>query len=191
MALTGFQRALLRVLARNRLPNSVFGGDGALNRGRARLDRDTLAVNGYQVEERRLAKGRPRARVGRRGRLPDRLDPGHGLALLPGHYRRGVRLARPRFRYVSDKMLVIAGRREPCDFHDVVALIGDSVPLSSRSRPWRRCGCPRCFPTARMLFWTHYTPSPGAQRGQVTPWRVAHAGNGCGDGDAIEQGANP
>lgn len=40
-------------------------------------------------------------------------------------------------------------------------------------------------------FCTRYAPSPGAQRGQMTYWRVTHAGDGCGDGDAVEQGANP
>ena len=40
-------------------------------------------------------------------------------------------------------------------------------------------------------FCTRYAPSPGSLRGQATFWRVTHASDGCGDGDAIEQGANP
>ncbi len=87
MALTDFQRVLLRVLARNRSPNSVFAGGATLNRGRARwsddfdiehttadavraaylADRDILAENGYEVEELRLAKGIAHARVSAAG----------------------------------------------------------------------------------------------------------------------------
>lgn len=90
MALTDFQRGLLRVLARKRSPDSVFAGGATLNRGWARLsddfdiehttveavraaylaDRDVLAADGYRVEELRFAKAIAHARVSSAGGSP-------------------------------------------------------------------------------------------------------------------------
>jgi len=158
MALTGFQRVLLRVLARNRSPNSVFAGGATLNRGRARwsddfdiehttadavraaylADRDALAANGYGVEELRLAKGIAHARVSGAG----------GVTLVDWTQDTAWRffpaVADQEFGWrlhdldlAVNKVLAMAGRREPRDFHDVVALIRDGVPLSALA--WAGC----------------------------------------------------
>lgn len=158
MALTGFQRLLLRVLARNRSPNSVFAGGATLNRGRARwsedfdiehttadavraaylADRAVLAANGYEVEELRLAKGIAHARI----------SAAEGITLVDWTQDTAWRF----FPAVADrdfgwrlhdldlavnKVLAMAGRREPRDFHDVVALIRDGVPMSALA--WAGC----------------------------------------------------
>jgi len=158
MALTDFQRILLHVLARNRSPNSVFAGGATLNRRRARwsddfdiehttadavhaaylADRDALTASGYEVEELRLAKGIAHARVSAAG----------GVTLVDWTQDTAWRffpaVADPEFGWrlhdldlSVNKVLAAAGRREPRDFHDVVTLIENGVPLASLA--WAGC----------------------------------------------------
>ena len=158
MALTGFQRELLRVLARNRSPDSVFAGGAALNRERARwsddfdiehatadavraaylADRDALAAAGYAVEELRLARGIAHARVSSAG----------GVTLVDWTQDTAWRffpaVADQEFGWrlhdldlAINKVLAAAGRREPRDLHDVVALVRAGVPLSALA--WAGC----------------------------------------------------
>lgn len=158
MALTDFQCVLLRVLARNRSPNSVFAGGATLNRGRARwsedfdiehttadavraaylADCDALAVNGYKVEELRLAKGIAHARV----------SAAAGVTLIDWTQDTAWRffpaIADQDFGWrlhdldlAVNKVLATAGRREPRDLHDLVVLIQDGIPLSALA--WAGC----------------------------------------------------
>lgn len=158
MALTGFQRALLRVLARNRSPNSVFAGGATLNRGRARwsddfdiehttadavraaflADRDILAANGYEVEELRLAKGIAHARVSAAGGVT-LIDWTQDTAwrFFPAIADREFGWRLHDLDLSVNKVLAAAGRREPRDFHDIVALIQDGIPLSALA--WAGC----------------------------------------------------
>ncbi len=158
MALTGFQRALLRVLARNRSPNSVFAGGATLNRGRARwsddldiehtttdavraaylADRDALSANGYAVEELRLAKGIAHARVSAAGSVT-LVDWTQDTAwrFFPAIADREFGWRLHDLDLAVNKVLAAAGRREPRDLHDLVALIRDGVPLSALA--WAGC----------------------------------------------------
>ena len=159
MAPTDFQRGLLRVLARNRSPDSVFAGGATLNRGRARssddfdiehttadavraaylADRDALAADGHRVEELRLAKGIAHARVSSAGGAT-LIDWTQDTAwrFFPAVADREFGWRLHDLDLAVNKVLAMAGRRGPRDFRDVVALWTNASTIAATTR--KLCG---------------------------------------------------
>jgi hypothetical protein len=155
MALTQFQREVLRHLARNRSPNSVFAGGTVANRIGARISNDfdiehwtaqavldsyrrdeaTLRAAGYSVTE--TPSSRPRhgfveVEVARDGQSV-LLDWTHDTAI-----RFFPAIEDPDFGWrlhdvdvALNKFLALAGRRAARDYYDVVHLHERGCPLTT------------------------------------------------------------
>jgi hypothetical protein len=154
VALTDFQKGVLRAIASNRSPNSVIGGGSALNRERPRRSKDfdiehasaeavrqsfaadqaSLSAAGYSVQETRNSRpfnGFVQAIVTGAGQstlidwvwdsavrfFPAVKDDAFGWRL------HDVDLA-------INKLLAMAGRREPRDYFDVVTTHRDGLHLA-------------------------------------------------------------
>jgi len=155
MALTAFQRELLAILAKGRNPNSHFAGGATLNRKNPRLSNDldifadnaailvqsvsddlaSLAAAGYRVDppftpnERTqhfrcaVSKDADATAVEWACDTVQRFFP----AIKDPEF--GWRLSRPDL--AVNKILALAGRREPRDYVDLVALHQDGLTIAT------------------------------------------------------------
>lgn len=155
MALTGFQRTVLRHLARNRSPNSLFAEGTVANRNGARIfadfdiehgsmeavldsyrqDQAVLTAAGYRIAE--TPASRPR-----NGFVEVAVEKDGGSVLLDWTYDTAIRflpaIEDPEFGWrLSDvdvalnKFLALAGRRAARDYYDVVKLHERGFPLAT------------------------------------------------------------
>jgi hypothetical protein len=162
MALTEFQKEILKLLAANRSPDSVFAGGSTLNRDRARFSQDfdiehfssqavresfardqaTLTIAGYAVEE--TPQSRPH-----QGFAEAIVKGVNGLTLVDWTYDTAVRfypvIQDPNFGWrlhdidlAVNKVLAMAGRREARDYYDVMMLHRSGLHLASLA--WAACG---------------------------------------------------
>lgn len=162
MALTAFQKEILSLLARNRSPDSFFAGGATLNRERPRQsqDFDIEHVAAAAVERSFEQDRRALQQAGYAVRLHDTTRPASGFAraavegssgrtLIDWTWDSAVRffpvVEDPDFGWrlhdvdlAINKVLAMAGRREPRDYHDVVSLIRVDVPLAALA--WAACG---------------------------------------------------
>jgi hypothetical protein len=162
MALTAVQKRILQVIAANRSPNSVFGGGSVLNRDRPRQSRDfdiehgsadavrqsfaadrtALIAVGYAVEE----TGHSRPQSGFVQAIVRAVD---GSTLIDWIWDSAVRfypaIKDDEFGWrlhdidlAVNKLLAMAGRREPRDYFDVIALHRSGLHLAIPA--WAACG---------------------------------------------------
>jgi hypothetical protein len=153
--LTEFQRRILAHIARNRSPDSLVAGGAALNRRRARLSRDIDIF--HEAVAQVQAAARKDLEVLRRLKFRTEVVPGFSLGRVQAVVRDGtgneftrlewtVESAFRFFPAVEDpefgwrlhdidlavnKVLALAGRQEPRDVVDVVALHAHGYPLAA------------------------------------------------------------
>lgn len=155
MALTEFQERILRAIAGNRSPNSMFAGGAVLNRNSSRLS-DDLDIEHRSVEAVADAFRRDVAVLREMGcevAETSRSNPGRGFAqvvvaldtssvLVDWTVDSAVRffpaIADEKFGWrlhdadlAINKILAMAGRREPRDFHDIVRLHRDGMAIAA------------------------------------------------------------
>lgn len=155
MALSDFQKAVLRVIARNRSAQSYLAGAAVLNVRDGRVSEDFDIFHDL-VEQVAAAWEADRASLEGAGfalASTPRSRPAEGLAeavVSRGRERVLLQWARDSaFRFFPvlpdadwgfrlhdhdlavNKALALAGRREPRDYYDVVALVRRGIPLSA------------------------------------------------------------
>ena len=166
MAITQFQRELLAVLAKGRNPNSHFAGGATLNRNNPRLsddfdiftddaailvrsvhdDLNNLAAAGYQVDqtftpERQIQHFKCVVeREGHSTSVEWACDTVHRFFPAIEDPEFGWRLR--QFDLAVNKVLALAGRREPRDYVDVVALhrAGLTIATIANAAPGKDAG---------------------------------------------------
>jgi len=155
MALSSFQKEVLRVIARNRSADSYLAGAAVLNAGDERISED-FDIFHDAAEQVAAAWETDRAALVRAGfslAPTPRSRPAEGLAeAVVSRGRDTVLLQWARdsaFRFFPvlpdpewgfrlhdydlavNKALALAGRREPRDYYDVVALMRRGIPLAA------------------------------------------------------------
>ncbi len=153
--LTEFQRELLRLLAANRSPNSVFAGGAVLNREGSRLSRDldieqysveataasfqadrsVLEAHGYEVE---VSGGYPLHRghiqaVASGGQQATRLEwtTDSAVKFFPAVEDEEFGWCLHPLDLATNKILALAGRREPRDYFDIVQLQRGGITIAA------------------------------------------------------------
>jgi hypothetical protein len=156
MTLTAFQKTVLRTIAANRSPESVFAGGATLNRSRPRTSRD-LDIEHWTKEAVQASFEADATALSREGlnvAETRRSRPANGFAqaivsygtndttlidwTTDSAFRFLPVVKDPDFGYRLDdidlavnKVLALAGRREPRDYYDVVHLLQGGLPLAA------------------------------------------------------------